>query len=1145
MEILRDNREGWDTYVVSLHGATEFSWKLLPADVTGRIFEFYCGDNRAWILQPRIVRTTRLLWADLVPYESLRSRWQMVPWTNANQQIKALADFDRAREISADTGMTFRRAYFAIQAFNPGYYLDVPSSFFWPYERMMQAVAGAPGDRIEYMRRLEEAIYEKKLFLKSLKVCLLIRAIAEVPGTAAHSTEEEMERELLRIVLDFTIRPIAVLLQALLDASMKVKRFVDFIVSHVDMSHVAVVALIVAFWFGVYVLITKILMPAIQVLVRFVFRQSFTLKTVDIDQAPLEPKAPALNVKLVTPSVQIEEMAMPGSALCASIRRPVGAIMVANENTELMAVGCFFRYKDWLVTAKHVANQVSSGLADVYLVPPEVTSRGSTKLNLKQVVHVEKSRFELDENLFTNQSLDVFVMKLTAKEWTRLNLNAVHLKKATRYKQTVSSAGYVNGVLQSGSGTTSRVKHTHFLLAHTASTLPGFSGSPIFSGSSVVGVHISGSKSENWLVRMEVVIHYLPRDEISTDLWAQEYLQSYKDRDEDLEVYDEDDEHLGVSRSGRLKFLDEEELAKRGFDLTDKVRRSDVDTGYSFNFKKGARWADVEDDDDDAYGYHYRKHRGESLQRNESIIISPDASTLPLPTQPKKPIRVEDRAPVHGSKMPSDNPDVVNYFQQNMDTLKQLGFKQGEYVWPDTSPAHEEVSLIKHLEMFANDQPEAAHIPTAEERERCVNVCLDLLRANRFEPKTGYKSEANLSEIINSNLIGARKSAGRPYQAEGMPTNGDVLKNIGVQGLINLTYERWNEEIDLKLFPKSEPNKKKKVEAKMIRVVTGFPVHKTVKNQAIFRESLNTAVENWKESPIKYAFNPGLPGHIEHLASCFRDCEVEEADKSNWDFHMYEYLFDICKEVHIRLAVQPADMSDEEFETWKTDAAGAYDEVYKSINYVCTNGRAYTSPYNGIMKSGWLCTIFTNSLAQVVLHVLTMMRCKQTDEAIKSPENYLVAGGDDTMNRFKTKKLKKSYVEESLKLGFPFEFKNNKKFAGSEFFSNHFKEFRGMWGFEPVRFTKHVEKFGKIKNENLAPALSCAMINYCWKNAEFKFFQRMYAHFRKADPENFPLHFLIDQRAQQYKCKGLESVTAKATGEYVNLDSVLDSLISQ
>lgn len=67
-------------------------------------------------------------------------------------------------------------------------------------------------------------------------------------------------------------------------------------------------------------------------------------------------------------AVQVEEMAMPGSTLCASGRRPVGAIMIAREGADLEKIGCFWRDRDFLVTAKHVANEVANGLAEIYLV---------------------------------------------------------------------------------------------------------------------------------------------------------------------------------------------------------------------------------------------------------------------------------------------------------------------------------------------------------------------------------------------------------------------------------------------------------------------------------------------------------------------------------------------------------------------------------------------------------------------------------------------------------------------------------------------------------------------------------------------------------------------------------------------------------
>ncbi len=103
--------------------------------------------------------------------------------------------------------------------------------------------------------------------------------------------------------------------------------------------------------------------------------------------------------------------------------------MVASETTELTLVGCFWRYCDYLITAKHVANVVHNGLADVYLVGTEVTKRGSTLLNMRNVQMVERELFDLDNNVFSCETLDVFATKLSTQLWAKLRMTKAGTKK--------------------------------------------------------------------------------------------------------------------------------------------------------------------------------------------------------------------------------------------------------------------------------------------------------------------------------------------------------------------------------------------------------------------------------------------------------------------------------------------------------------------------------------------------------------------------------------------------------------------------------------------------------------------------------------------------------------------------------------------
>jgi len=283
-------------------------------------------------------------------------------------------------------------------------------------------------------------------------------------------------------------------------------------------------------------------------------------------------------------------------------------------------------------------------------------------------------------------------------------------------------------------------------------------------------------------------------------------------------------------------------------------------------------------------------------------VETPQAKTLP---------RVDDRPyrklspmpPVHCAKVPLANPEVVGYFEEKDEEVTSLGFVKGEQEWPEMNPATEERSLVEHLKLYGSRVKSITGTPTSDEKSRVVRLLSRKLEHNKYEPTVGYKNSDNLLRIIDSNLVNEKKSAGAPYQSEGMATNGDVLKKLGKQGLVDRVLHDWNDEFMVKWFLKAEPNKKKKLEKHMPRGVAGFPIHKMIKNQAIFRPMLENAVENWKMSPVKYAFSPGNPGHCEHLDSLFEGRHVYESDKSNWDFNMFPYFFEVLSELVVELAV--------------------------------------------------------------------------------------------------------------------------------------------------------------------------------------------------------------------------------------------------
>jgi len=258
---------------------------------------------------------------------------------------------------------------------------------------------------------------------------------------------------------------------------------------------------------------------------------------------------------------------------------------------------------------------------------------------------------------------------------------------------------------------------------------------------------------------------------------------------------------------------------------------------------------------------------------------------------------------------------------------------------------------------------------------------------------------------------------------------------------------------------------------------------------------------------------------------------------------MFDYFFVILEELVVRLAVQPADMDDDEFAQYIRDARGAIREVAEGAQFVFTNGEVYEVTVAGIMKSGWLLTIFGNSVSQIALDVLVKIRMGLTDAEILHSSNVNVAGGDDTLQSFSEKVELDVYKRKAAALGFLVEFKEHDNFVGAEFFSNVFKDVGGVIGFEPVRTTKHFEKMKRVKAADLPMALSSAMINYCWVDRHFNFFSNMYKHFRKDNPTLYPLSLSKSKQYLRYKCKGFESGDAEEDVRYESLDDVLDRLV--
>lgn len=168
------------------------------------------------------------------------------------------------------------------------------------------------------------------------------------------------------------------------------------------------------------------------------------------------------------------------------------------------------------------------------------------------------------------------------------------------------------------------------------------------------------------------------------------------------------------------------------------------------------------------------------------------------------------------------------------------------------------------------------------------------------------------------------------------------------------------------------------------------------------------------------------------------------------------------------------------------------------------------------MKSGWYMTIAANSIAQLVVHVMTCIRLGMTDEDIVSTP--IVAGGDD-VNQTPVEAGKDRYLEEAAKLGIGMEIHERDDLYQSEYFSSDLRLGKEGPEFFPKRWTKHIEHLKTVKRENLADALVSHMENYRHHVAKFNLLLKMYMSLEEKYPDEFPKSKLVSRHlllARQY-----------------------------
>lgn len=804
-----------------------------------------------------------------------------------------------------------------------------------------------------------------------------------------------------------------------------------------------------------------------------------------------------------------DEMAMPNSEYFPCRAQPIGAILVTTDDKDVQIFGVFWRMDEYLVTARHCSNTLYQSTAKVYLASIKPTSKGNFVVDRSNMYRADEQFFSPENNVIASYDVDAFATELTPGQWSTIKVTKASTKVRSCYGQQIQSHGFTpDGLLVAASGKT-LPDSGHEVLHHTASTQKGFSGSIICCGGSVVGMHVSAAGDHNVAIRKELIQFLIDQ---GTGLEANtKNKKKYTYADASYkEMYRQNKWRGGVAnlkqmRDGKFAIVLDNGEATFGWDIQGLVecfgltgdRRRDEDYFEDMIMDTMSKGRHVTFDDD-----RYR--------RNENADVKTSKAKRPTQARKKNVAKatsnsftvVEGLKPVHGPSVPTPKPEAVQVIEELKERIDSLGYEEGAFRHPEMTPQAERKSLEKHLDLYEKRHGSITHEPTVDEIARCSSLTAQMLQPASFIPDEHYDQLEGVSDIIHSSIINPGKASGYPHCSQGMPLNKQVLANFGEKGFAQLVINEWRKErIEGKVLIKGEPTKAKKLDSGMPRIVINLPLETTVKHASVFKNLLINIVKQWKKTPVKYAFAPGNPGHIEHLASWLPG-KVWESDKSNWDYMMFPWIVTACRDTVKHLAVRHPNWDENRYRGYLADVDDCFEDIFSKVVYRTSDGAVYTPKHSGIMKSGWFFTIGGNSIAQINVHVMTCIRMGLTDEEILAL--VIIAGGDD-VNQQPVPGGVEKYVAAAKTLGVDMEIHERESMYESEYFSSDLRMGPDGPEFFPKRWTKHIEHLKVVKLEDLADALVSHMENYRHDVLKFTLLEDMYHKLRDKHPAEFPV----------------------------------------
>lgn len=338
--------------------------------------------------------------------------------------------------------------------------------------------------------------------------------------------------------------------------------------------------------------------------------------------------------------------------------------------------------------------------------------------------------------------------------------------------------------------------------------------------------------------------------------------------------------------------------------------------------------------------------------------------------------------------------------------------------------------------------------PSEQQRELILNMMEPYYRGcavnvDNFDTREHFETCLRQLEF--------QSSPGYPYMfekstiGEWLGFDGTSFNVMQVEKLWHAVNQTIEGDVDCywRVFIKQEPHKLHKIEQSRYRLIMCPPLHVQVLWQMVF------AAQNQKEIELSY-FLPSQQGIVmpyggwsHYYSQWTSNGTTVGTDAVAWDWTVPGWL------LQLELAFRKRQTRGFRRDEWMNLAAKLYRDAFRDCKLVFSDGTVYQQQHWGIMKSGCVNTISTNSHGGFIYHILY---CLETSTPIEPIPRCV---GDDKLVHEKHTEHLEVYERYGNLIKSVSE---NCEFVGHEFYST---------GPRPMYLGKHVFNFMHARDDNI------------------------------------------------------------------------------